>query len=199
MQSHELGIDDEDFAYEDNEQASEIDQIVSELQDILISEEFEEISNDFMKEKCQIFEESETNKQEYMIIFNEYKKQIEEFIQKKLSKKGFQIQQLIDQLPNMNVDDIIVEALSSLSDFELFKDIMVETKIRVQEEEMTIKKQTNKATKGYKQAPSGNIFQVPTGQFDQKPQPKSKIRQDLCPESFFNIVPLATPKITKKK
>ena len=40
----------------------------------------------------------------------------------------------------MNVDDIIVEALSSLSDFELFKDIMVETKIRVYEEEMTIKK-----------------------------------------------------------
>lgn len=42
------------------------------------------------------------------------------------------------------------ETLASLFDYELFKDIMLETRIRIEEEERTIKKSTNKATKGYK-------------------------------------------------
>jgi hypothetical protein len=42
------------------------------------------------------------------------------------------------------------ETLASLFDYELFKDIMIETRIRIEEEERTIKKSTNKATKGYK-------------------------------------------------
>lgn len=35
---------------------------------------------------------------------------------------------------------------------------MLETKIRVEEEERTIKKATNKATKGYKSVQNDNIF-----------------------------------------
>lgn len=42
------------------------------------------------------------------------------------------------------------ETLASLFDYDLFKDIMIETRVRVEEEERTIKKSTNKATKGYK-------------------------------------------------
>lgn len=46
-----------------------------------------------------------------------------------------------------------METLTSLTDFELFRDIMIEARARVEEEERTIKKSTNKATKGYKQVP----------------------------------------------
>lgn len=42
------------------------------------------------------------------------------------------------------------ETLASLFDYDLFKDIMIETRVRVEEEERTIKKSTNKAAKGYK-------------------------------------------------
>lgn len=42
------------------------------------------------------------------------------------------------------------ETLASLFDYDLFKNIMIETRVRVEEEERTIKKSTNKATKGYK-------------------------------------------------
>lgn len=43
------------------------------------------------------------------------------------------------------VDEQILETLLSFSDYELFKEIMVEQRVRVEEEERTIKKKTNKA------------------------------------------------------
>lgn len=50
----------------------------------------------------------------------------------------------------IHLDDAIIETLASLFDYDLFKDIMLESRVRVEEEERTIKKSTNKATKNYK-------------------------------------------------
>lgn len=44
----------------------------------------------------------------------------------------------------------MLETLDAISDFELFRDIMLETRVRVEEEERTVKRTVSKATKGYK-------------------------------------------------
>lgn len=60
------------------------------------------------------------------------------------------MQTLLENLKELPLDDMLMETLTSLTDFELFRDIMIEARARVEEEERTIKKSTNKATKGYK-------------------------------------------------
>lgn len=61
---------------------NELDVIAGYLQDLLISDDFEQISNDFLRDNCKIFNSNDENKPEYIVIFRKYKNQIEEFIQK---------------------------------------------------------------------------------------------------------------------
>lgn len=60
--------------------------MVYELQELLISEEFEEIQNIFIRNKCKVFEISSENKPEYIVIFKEYQKTLERFIEKVFNK-----------------------------------------------------------------------------------------------------------------
>jgi len=59
----------------------EFDGVVGELQDIVISEEYEALSKQFFKDNCQVFEDDEENKMEYMLIFKNYEKTIDGYIQ----------------------------------------------------------------------------------------------------------------------
>lgn len=57
------------------------------------------------------------------------------------------------------VDEQVLETLLSFSDYALFKEIMVEQRRRVEEEERTIRRRTAKAQKGQKKTlDNGNIF-----------------------------------------
>ena len=54
---------------------------MGELQDIVISDEYEALSKQFFKDNCQVFEDDEENKMEYMPIFKNYEKTIDGYIQ----------------------------------------------------------------------------------------------------------------------
>lgn len=52
--------------------------------DILIEDEFEERQNNFCKQHCQIFENAEENKLEYMDIYKRYTELIECYLEQRL-------------------------------------------------------------------------------------------------------------------
>lgn len=52
------------------------------LEEILISEEFEEIQSEFIKEKCKEFTSLTENKPEYIVHFKNYQKAVESYLEK---------------------------------------------------------------------------------------------------------------------
>jgi hypothetical protein len=52
-----------------NEEDDLFDTTIGALQDIAISDEFQDIMNNFCAENCDIFEDTEENKLEYMELF----------------------------------------------------------------------------------------------------------------------------------
>ncbi|CAD8079557.1 unnamed protein product [Paramecium primaurelia] len=187
-----IDIENDELIFENYNNDDQDDQLVSQLQEILISEDFEKLSQDFLREKCLVFDDTE--QKEYREIFKLYQSAIQLYLNEKLK-----VEFTLEKLQSLPLDEAINETLASLFDYDLFKDIMVETRIRVEEEERTIKKSTNKATKGYKQAPQQNIFSTGQAiQFEKKPL-KNQIPQDLRPDLFFNVVPLSTPKVNRKQ
>jgi ADP-ribosylation factor 2-binding protein len=52
----------------------------------VIEEKFESMQEDFMSINCEIFEAGDRNKMEYMVIFKNYQKSIEKYIEQVLAK-----------------------------------------------------------------------------------------------------------------
>ena len=102
------------------------------LQDIVIEESFEKKQNDFCEKYYKLFEDKEENKLEYTKIFNEYTKKTEEFLEKNLKKRVTQYK--IDDFYKMleskkfKMDEQLLDTLLDLSDFNNFKDMMLNYK-----------------------------------------------------------------------
>jgi hypothetical protein len=55
--------------------------MVGLLEEVLISDDFEQIQSEFTREKCKLFSASEDNKPEHIIIFKDYQRTLERHIE----------------------------------------------------------------------------------------------------------------------
>eukprot|EP01112_Ceratiomyxa_fruticulosa_P004584 TRINITY_DN15120_c0_g1_i1.p1 TRINITY_DN15120_c0_g1~~TRINITY_DN15120_c0_g1_i1.p1 ORF type:complete len:154 (+),score=32.80 TRINITY_DN15120_c0_g1_i1:269-730(+) len=102
------------------------DMIVGKIQDILIQDEFTELVNNFMRDHCQIFENSEENKLEYTTVFQQFHKLIESYLEKELTSQveDFSMEGFMELL-SMQEDPLegdVFDLLYSFSNFEIFKE-----------------------------------------------------------------------------
>ncbi|KAL4496230.1 hypothetical protein ABPG72_012967 [Tetrahymena utriculariae] len=224
--------DDEEFEINDyseyNKDDEEFDIIVGELQEIVISEEFEKLYKKFLIDNCEVFEDEEENKMEYMIIFKNYEKIIDGFIQQELEKRieGFQMNRFLELLKERHsqIDEQILDTLLSFTDFNSFKQLMLDYKKQYLEEQRieklkTIKSSRKTLEKANKIQPT-NIFSTSSNKndplaglknFAQKELPKNKKQasqdidpdqindDDLRPSFFIDCKQLQTPKVNNKK
>jgi ADP-ribosylation factor 2-binding protein len=59
----------------------EFDTIVGAMQEVLVSEEFEKRQNDFIKNHCMKFVETEENTHEMWMIHKKFKEEIEKYLE----------------------------------------------------------------------------------------------------------------------
>ena len=93
-----------------------------------MSEEFTGLQDSFFSDNCGQFEASEENKLEYMTIFSQYVETIERYIESSLQDVNFQeFGEMIKKRPD-EIDGPLFEMLTSFSDFEVFKEMMLSSK-----------------------------------------------------------------------
>lgn len=108
-------------------------EFIDNLQQIVIEDEFSELRNNFFEKHYKKFDDTE-NKHNYYLIFEEYVKQIEGFLTNELSKriKNFNMKETIDFLIENKeqelIDEELLEMLCSLSDYNTFKNIIMDYK-----------------------------------------------------------------------
>jgi len=109
----------------------EFDAVVGYLEEILMDDSFVSLQKDFCEKHCDVFEDTEENKLEYMGIFNDYTDKIEAFIVARLSERmeNFSMEKLSNVL--MNADEVtgdVFDMLMSFSDFDEFKGLILSHK-----------------------------------------------------------------------
>jgi ADP-ribosylation factor 2-binding protein len=108
-------------------------EFIDNLQQIVIEDEFSELRNNFFEKHYKKFDDTE-NKHNYYLIFEEYVKQIEGFLTNELNKriKNFNMKETIDFLIENKeqelIDEELLEMLCSLSDYNTFKNIIMDYK-----------------------------------------------------------------------
>jgi len=113
-------------------EADEIfDQTIEKLERIAldVEGEFPSVLKNFMRENCHVFEEGDENPHMYMDIFQMYATQIESFLEEELRKEmpEFAMNSFLKQLEDRE-DEIspdTLELLTSLADFQTFKEMMI--------------------------------------------------------------------------
>lgn len=104
------------------------DAIVGRLQDAVMSAEFEALQAAFYERNAHHFTDDEENKLIYMTIFQEYLATIERYIEDRLADVR------MDEFANMlkrrqdEIDGPLFEMLLSFSDFQVFKEMMLDYK-----------------------------------------------------------------------
>jgi len=123
-----------------NAEDDEFDSIVGALQEIVSGKEFQDMVDSFTRKNCNVFEDSEENKLEYTSLFQEYTKHLETYIEKQLQSlvPGFSIEKFSSLLKTRKdqIDEQLLELLSSFSDFQLFKEIMLSHKKSLEAQEL---------------------------------------------------------------
>lgn len=108
-------------------------EFIDNLQQIVIEDEFSELRNNFFEKHYKKFDDTE-NKHNYYLIFEEYVKQIEGFLTNELNKriKNFNMKEtiefLIENKDQELIDEELLEMLCSLSDYNTFKNIIIDYK-----------------------------------------------------------------------
>lgn len=108
-------------------------EFIDNLQQIVIEDEFSELRNNFFEMHYKKFDDTE-NKHNYYLIFEEYVKQIEGFLTNELNKriKNFNMKEtiefLIENKDQELIDEELLEMLCSLSDYNTFKNIIIDYK-----------------------------------------------------------------------
>ncbi|KAM7348251.1 ADP-ribosylation factor-like protein 2-binding protein [Cochliomyia hominivorax] len=118
------------------EKSEYFDQVIGHVEDIVLSEKFQKLHEQFLEKHWTTFEESEENKLEYMEIFEEYAALFETFFVRELKQlmEDFDMEKFAEELnlheslPNSKgfIDSEIFELLYSFSNFQIFKDLMLD-------------------------------------------------------------------------
>mmetsp|Transcript_27724 Transcript_27724/g.50658 ORF Transcript_27724/g.50658 Transcript_27724/m.50658 type:complete len:185 (+) Transcript_27724:53-607(+) len=124
--------DDAEFAIEGEGSAEDLayDRVVEVLQEIVLSEEFQVMLQDFAKEHCHEFEDTEENKLSYMELFKKYSDSIEKHLETQLEAAlpGFSMPSFLEELEtrgDSEIDEGVLDLLTTLSDFPSFKQQML--------------------------------------------------------------------------
>lgn len=132
----EIIVEDEDMEIESEDefeitafgQSAEedlFDKIVGRVEDIVMSQEFNEIQERFFKTYCFEFTSEEENKLIYMDIFQKYQQEIEKYIEGNLIDIDMnKFISMLRQRPN-EIDGPLFKMLLSFSDFQVFKELML--------------------------------------------------------------------------
>ncbi|XP_055300807.1 ADP-ribosylation factor-like protein 2-binding protein [Sitodiplosis mosellana] len=111
---------------------NDFNSIIGHIEDIVISDKFQEVQTEFLEKNCMLFTNEEENKIYYMDIFNQYTKLIEEFILDSLNNiaPDIDMDSFLSELRTTatQFDGEIYEFLFSLSDFQTFKSLMLDFK-----------------------------------------------------------------------
>lgn len=122
-ENEEIFADGNSNSKEDNE----FDDMVALVEEVIFSEEFQNLQDNFFKKHCTVFEDTEENKLEYTPIFKEYTKIMERTLESQLKKQSKNIFNM-KKFENMVADRMdelqgieVFDTLLSFTDFEEFK------------------------------------------------------------------------------
>lgn len=109
-------------------------QILAELENMMMEEDFNAKVDTFTMQHCGQFDEGEENKLVYTSLFSEYTKMLEAYIEERLGAtlKGFDMQAFCATLSARSDKEelpLALEMLSAYGDFEAFKAMMVSCKL----------------------------------------------------------------------
>ena len=111
---------------------TKFDQIVGHIEDIVVSEKFQTMNENFLNKHYKDFDDSEENKLIYTPIFNEYVATVEKLIETELHEriKNFDMVAFMRELPSRKdeISEEIFEMLLSFTDFLMFKELMLDHK-----------------------------------------------------------------------
>ncbi|XP_023291240.2 ADP-ribosylation factor-like protein 2-binding protein [Lucilia cuprina] len=112
------------------------DQVIGHIEDIVLSDTFQNLHEQFLERNWFKFEDNEENKLEYMDVFEEYTTTFETFFIEELNKcmEDFDMEKFAQELNSYDsttnslgfVDSEIFELLYSFSNFQIFKDLMLD-------------------------------------------------------------------------
>ncbi|XP_037028147.1 ADP-ribosylation factor-like protein 2-binding protein [Bradysia coprophila] len=107
--------------------------VIGFVEDIVVSEDFQNMQRNFLEKHYQEFDDNEENKIIYTDIFKEYTALMEIYIIRNLNRQmngSFQMEKFAQELQNMKpgLDGEIFELLFSLTDFLTFKDMILDFK-----------------------------------------------------------------------
>jgi len=108
------------------------DAIVGKLEEIIMEDDFHTQTTTFMRTHCTYFDRSEEQKLEYMDVYTKYTTLIEDHIELGLRDAipDFSMEKFLEMLEKRRdeVSEDVIDMLISMSDFEIFKESMLEYK-----------------------------------------------------------------------
>ncbi|XP_018652937.1 ARL2BP-like protein [Schistosoma mansoni] len=114
------------------EPSSDFDNVVGHLEEIIMSNHFQSIQDQFMNENYDEFDENEENEFCYTEIHEKYINTVERMLEEQLCQRipHFSMRSFIDNLvSNSNcLDGEIFEMLYTFTDFLAFKEMMIDYK-----------------------------------------------------------------------
>jgi len=124
----------EEMVAASGESGDQTAQILAELENMMMEEDFNAKVDTFTMQHCGQFDEGEENKLVYTSLFSEYTKMLEAYIEERLGAtlKGFDMQAFCATLSARSDKEelpLALEMLSAYGDFEAFKAMMVSCKL----------------------------------------------------------------------
>ena len=118
--------EEEEFEISNSGDGDPFDIVVGRLEEVVMSEEFIALKENFMNSYAHEFTADEENKLIYMEIFNEYLATIERYIEEHLSDLNMEEFHKMLQFRQDEIDGPLFEMLLSFTDFQAFKEMMLE-------------------------------------------------------------------------
>ncbi|KAK7079349.1 ADP-ribosylation factor-like protein 2-binding protein, partial [Halocaridina rubra] len=122
---------EEIFVSDNSQDTHHFNSLVGHIENIILSDEFVSLRENFMKQYCHLFSDEEENKLEYTDIYNRYTSLIEGYIEKELSarERDFKMSAFLHELSQRHsLDGEVFDLLLTFTDFVAFKNAMLETK-----------------------------------------------------------------------
>ena len=103
------------------------DDTMGAIEEILMSEDFGTLQENFCKEHAAQFDDNSENKHEYHAIFQNYARLMEEYIEKSLADRiqNFSMKEFAAALQANDVGGDVFDLLLGFTDFIEFKDMML--------------------------------------------------------------------------
>ncbi|KNC52959.1 uncharacterized protein AMSG_09130 [Thecamonas trahens ATCC 50062] len=115
-------------------ETARFDALVGELEDAIMDPAFGEALEQFRDAHCEMFDDGEENKLEYMPLFSEWQAMVEGMVAEALAAAGSSMAEFMSILATRDENELqgeVFELLMACGDFEAFKDEMLAHKAAV--------------------------------------------------------------------